>query len=159
MRRVWLPCLAFALMLAAAGGLTPAKAQSAPAQRAGFSGLWTGTLRVIPCTALRDAARCGAVNKITFTILQDGTKVSGSYTCAIGTQICRNGNADNSGKIVSGNVNGNNLRFSVILPADVSNCSYNGFSPSPGRMRGAYNCYQGGGLIEQGDFQVTREGG
>lgn len=159
MKRLLLPGC-FGLILAAAiGGLTSAKAQPAPAQPAGFSGLWTGTLRVIPCTALRDRNRCNAVNKITFSILQDDSKVSGAYTCAIGTQICRNGNADNSGKIVSGDASGQNIRFSVIVPADVSNCRYNGFSPSPGQMRGAYSCYQGGGLVEQGSFQVTREGG
>ncbi len=160
MKRLVLLGLCLGLIVAALiGGVTSACAQPAAAQPAGFTGLWTGTLRVFPCNALSERGRCGAVNKITFTIIVDGAKVSGHYTCAIGTQICRNGNADDHGNIVSGNINGNNIRFSVIVPADVSNCNYNGFTPSPGQMRGAYSCYQGGSLIEQGSFQVTREGG
>ncbi len=139
--------------------VTAAGAQPAPAQPAGFTGIWKGTLRVMPSIALRDRGRTGAVNNITFTIIQDDSKVSGHYTCAIGTQICRNGNADSTGKIVSGTASGNNIRFSVIVQADVSNCQYSGVSTSPGQMRGGYTCYQGGGFIEQGNFEVTREGG
>lgn len=134
-------------------------AQPAPAQPAGFTGLWKGSLRVMPSPNLLERSRLGAVNNITFTIIQDDSKISGHYTCSIGTQICRNGNADNSGKIVSGTASGNNIRFSVIVSADVSNCQFTGYSSSPGQMRGGYSCYQGGGLIEQGNFEVTREGG
>ncbi len=160
MKLLLLICLGFGLAFAAPlGGAAPALAQPAAGQPDSFSGLWTGTLRVIPCTMLLDRSRCGAVNNITFGIIVDNSKVSGHYTCAIGTQICRNGNADNTGKIVSGTVSGSNIRFSVIVSADVSNCNYNGFSPSPGKMRGAYSCYQGGGLVEQGSFELTREGG
>jgi hypothetical protein len=150
-RRWLLACACLGLMLAAGARVN--------AQDNTFTGLWTGTLRVFPCNALRDFNRCQAVNKITFTIIQDGSKIRGHYTCAIGTQICRNGNADNSGKIVRGRPSGNNIRFTVIVPADVSNCDYNGFIDAPAHMRGAYTCYQGGGLIEQGSFDVSREGG
>src|SRR5579875_1512065 len=160
MKRLGQSCLWLVLLTAVIiAGTTPLRAQTGAGQPAGFAGLWTGTLRVFPCISLRERGRCGAVNKITFTIIVDGANVSGHYTCAIGTQICRNGNADTTGKIVSGNISGNNIRFSVIVPADVSNCNYNGFSPAPGQMRGAYSCYQGGGLVEPGSFQVTREGG
>ena len=138
---------------------TAAGAQPTPAPPPGFTGLWKGTLRVMPSAAMIDRNRTGAVNNITFAIIQDGSNVSGHYTCSIGTQICRNGNADSSGKIVSGNISGNNIRFSVIVSGDVSNCQYSGFSASPGLMRGGYTCYQGGSLIEQGNFEVTREGG
>jgi hypothetical protein len=149
------PCLGLMLVLAiAAGSATPALAQDS-----GFTGLWTGTLRVFPCRALIDSSRCQAINKITITIIQDGPKISGHYTCAIGTQICRNGNADNAGKITGGRRNGNSIRFSVMVPADLSNCDYNGFTDAPGHMRGSYSCYQGGSLAEQGSFDVSREGG
>jgi hypothetical protein len=131
-------------------------AQPAPA---GFTGLWKGTLRVMPSMNVREQNRIGAVNNISFTIIENDGKISGHYTCSIGTQICRNGNADNGGQIVSGNASGKNIHFTVILPADVSNCYYNGYSTAPGQMRGGYNCYQGGSLIEQGNFEVTREGG
>ncbi len=156
-------CVVSLLMLAVAlfegSGIRPAGAQPAPAQPAGFTGIWKGTLRVGPCMAMRNSSRCNAINKISFTIIQDDSKVSGHYTCAIGTQICRNGNADNTGKIVGGNVSGNTIRFSVIVPADVSSCQYNGVTQAPGQMRGAYTCYQGGSLEEQGSFEVSREGG
>jgi hypothetical protein len=152
----WLVCL---LIPAFGIDSTPLSAQPPAAQGAGFTGLWKGTLRVFPCFTLRERGRCGAVNKITFTIIEDESKVSGHYTCTIGTQICRNGNADDSGKIVAGTTSGNSIRFNVIVPSDVSNCHYNGFISAPGQMRGAYSCYQGGGLIEQGGFDVTREGG
>jgi hypothetical protein len=160
MRRFALLFISAALILAAIiGAVTTAGAQPAPAQPAGFTGLWKGTLRVMPSPVLRERSRIGAVNNITFTIIQDDSKVSGHYTCSIGTQICRNGNADHAGKIVSGQASGNNIRFSVVVSADVSSCQYTGFSPSPGQMRGGYSCYQGGGLIEQGNFEVTRVGG
>ncbi|HKD66158.1 MAG TPA: hypothetical protein VKB84_04905 [Candidatus Binataceae bacterium] len=161
MRRNLLVCWPCALILTAfinCLGLTAAGAQQTAAP-AGFTGLWAGTIHVVPCLALRDSHRCGAVNKVTFTIIDDGSKVSGHYTCAIGNQICRNGNADNTGKIVSGRASSNSIRFTVIVPADVSSCNYTGTSPSPGQMRGGYTCYEGGGLIEQGNFEVTREGG
>jgi hypothetical protein len=158
MKRFLLWCVCLGLLIAGGVGST-AHAQGASTQPFGFTGIWTGTLRVTPCMALKEGGRCNAINNITFTILQDGSKVSGHYTCAIGTQICRNGNADSNGKIVSGRVSGNSINFSVVLPADVSSCRYTGISPAPGQIRGGYNCYAGGSLIEQGNFEVTREGG
>ncbi len=146
------------ILAAALGGASPAAAQTA--EPAGFTGTWKGTLRVTPCgPMLREHNRCGAVNDITFTIVQDGSDVSGHYTCAIGNAICRNGNDAKSGKITSGRASGKNIRFSVLVPSDVSNCDYTGYSQSSGQMRGGYTCYQGGGLIEQGMFEVTRLGG
>jgi hypothetical protein len=150
----------FVLILTAAaswGGLTPAAAQPAPVQEGDFTGLWKGTIRVFPCSRLRERGRCNAVNNVSFTIIQDGSKISGHYTCSIGTYICRNGNADNGGKIVSGDANGKNIRFTVIVPSDVSSCRYNGVSLSRDQMRGAYTCYVGGGIAEQGRFDVMRE--
>ncbi len=159
-KRCLILCILCGSILAAGPGATgPADAQT-DNPPAGFSGTWTGTLRVTPCMAtLRDRSRCGAVNNITFTIVEDGSEVSGHYTCAVGTAICRNGNDAKNGKITSGRVSGKQIRFSVLVPSDVSNCNYTGYSSEPGTMRGGYSCYQGGGLIEQGMFQVTRLGG
>jgi hypothetical protein len=159
MKRFVLVWVCSGMMLAGViGGASPAAAQT-PAEPAGFTGIWKGTLRVTPCGMMqRDRNRCGAVNNITFTIVQDGSNVSGHYTCAIGTAMCRNGNDAKSGKITSGTANGKNIRFSVLVPSDVSNCNYSGHSPSSGQMRGGYSCYQGGGLVEQGMFEVTRLG-
>ena len=69
---------------------------------------------------------------------------------------CRNGGSDNTGKIVSGRISGNEIRLSVIIPADVSNCYYNGRLTSPTTIHGGYSCYQGGGLLEGGIWDVTQ---
>jgi len=159
MKRFLLWCaLAFATV--AVGAASMAEAQSTPAA-GDFTGTWEGTIRVTPCVGgmLMRSGRCNAVNKIKLTLVQDGSSISGNYHCAIGTQICRNGNADDSGKITSGSASGNTVRFSVIIPSDVSNCYYNGVSQSPGQMRGSYSCYQGGGIAERGLFEVSRLGG
>jgi hypothetical protein len=126
-----------------------------------FTGTWEGTIRVTPCRALSmtESGRCNAVNKITLTIIQHDSKITGAYHCSIGTQICRNGNADDSGKITSGSASGSSIRFSVLITSDLSNCAYNGYSPAPGKIRGGYSCYVGGGLAEQGMWEVSRMGG
>jgi hypothetical protein len=143
------------LMLAAAQWSAIIAARAQPA--GDFTGLWKGTIRVFPCRPGLERGRCNAVNNITFTIIQDGSKISGHYTCSIGNYICRNGNADKTGKIVSGDADGRNIRFNVMIPDDVSSCRYNGISLAPGQMRGSYTCYQGGSIAEQGSFNVTRE--
>jgi hypothetical protein len=159
MKRFLLWC-ALAFATTAFGAASVADAQSTPTA-GDFTGTWEGTIRVTPCIGgmLMRSGRCNAVNKIKLTLVQDGSSISGNYHCAIGTQICRNGNADDSGKITSGTASGNTVRFSVIVPADVSNCLYNAVSPSPGKLRGGYTCYQGGGIAEQGLFEASRLGG
>ena len=118
--------------------------------------VWTGTTRVTPC--FFPTGRCNAVNNVTFSFAPKGDEIKGSFTCAYGTLNCRNGGADDTGKIVSGRVSGNLIRFSVIVPADVSNCYYNGRLTSSTTIHGGYSCYQGGGLLEQGVFDLTKSG-
>lgn len=130
-------------------------AGQAGAQPAGASGLWSGTTRVMPPCAF-SSGRCNAINNITFTFKPTGARIKGKFTCAYGTFICRNGGADNVGKIVSGKVVGNQIRLSVVVPADVSNCYYNGVFTSPNTIHGAYSCYQGGELLEEGVWDVSR---
>ena len=124
---------------------------------AGGVDIWTGTTRVTPC--FFSTARCNAVNNVTFSFAPKGDEIKGRFTCAYGTLNCRNGGADNTGKIVSGRVSGNLIRFSVIVPADVSNCYYNGRLTSSTTIHGGYACYQGGGLLEQGVFDLTKYSG
>ncbi len=119
------------------------------------AGLWSGTTRVLP-PCLFTAGRCDAVNNITFRFTQNGNRIKGKFTCAYGNMICRNGGADSYGKIVSGKIAGNQIRLTVVLPADVSNCFYSGVFTSPNAVRGAYSCYQGGELIEEGIWNATR---
>ena len=154
-KRFLIPCICVGLILAAGPGATgPADAQT-DNPPAGFTGIWTGTLRVTPCMAtLRDRSRCGAVNNITFTIIQDDSQVSGHYTCAIGTAICRNGNDAKTGKITSGRVerqatSASRCWFRPTSPIATTPAT----APKSGTMRGGYSCYQGGGLIEQGMFR------
>ncbi|HLH75805.1 MAG TPA: hypothetical protein VKV28_03260 [Candidatus Binataceae bacterium] len=123
-----------------------------------LTGTWTGTIRVIPCNTAYTAngGRCNAVNRIVFTLVQNDENLSGEYRCAVGTTICRNGNADTYGTVQSGWVSGNQLAISVLLPADLSNCRYSGASTTPNTARGRYSCYQGGALLEQGEWQLDR---
>jgi len=125
------------------------------AQTPNVNGLWTGTTRVTPPCAF-SSGRCNAVNNITFSFRQKGDRLKGKFTCAYGNLICRNGGADSTGKIVAGRVAGNQIRISVVVPADVSNCYYNGVFTSPNAIRGAYSCYQGGELLEEGMWNATR---
>jgi hypothetical protein len=141
------------IALAIAGNPGVSRAQGA--SQTDVSGLWSGTLRVTPPCGF-STGRCEAINKITFTFVQHGDHLKGKYTCATGTMICRNGGADNTGKIVSGRVVENQIRISVVVPSDVSNCYYNGILTSATTARGAYNCYNGGELVEEGMWNVTR---
>ncbi len=128
------------------------------AQGTDVSGNWSGTTRVTPPCAW-SSGRCNAVNNITFAFKQKGDHIKGKFTCAYGNLICRNGGADNTGKVVSGRVSGDQIRLSVVLPADVSNCYYNGQLTSPTSARGGYMCYQGGELVEEGVWNVSRASG
>ena len=92
---------------------------------------------------------------------RSGSAISRRCRCASsggshGNPNCRNGGADNTGKVDSGTVSGNVIRFSVMVPADVSHCYYNGRLTSSSTIHGAYACYQGGGLLEQGVFDLTK---
>jgi hypothetical protein len=148
-RRYLCVTAAFAILVAVVSAAGTARAQN------DISGLWTGTTRVTPPCSF-SSGRCNAVNNITFSIQQNGNRFKGKFTCAYGNLNCRNGGADNTGKIVSGRINGADLRISVVVPADVSNCYYNGRVLSPNSIRGAYSCYQGGELLEEGIFDVKR---
>jgi hypothetical protein len=143
---VVLPC-ALAAIFSAAGVCY--------AQTTNVAGVWSGTTRVTPCV-FSSSGRCNAVNNITLTLTQQTGRIRGKYTCAYGNLNCRNGGSDNTGKIVSGRISGNEVRLSIIIPADVSNCYYNGRLTSPTTIHGGYSCYQGGELVEEGIWDVTQ---
>ena len=130
----------------------------ANAQTPSVNGLWSGTTRVTPPCAF-SSGRCDAVNNITFALGRNGDRIRGKYTCAYGNMICRNGGFDNSGRVVSGRLSGNQIRLSVVIPADASNCYYNGMFTSPTSLRGGYSCYNGGELVEEGMWNVTQSSG
>ncbi len=154
---VRLICLALILEMVGCGAGPAQKqlvAQTGPAVNLG--GVWEGETRVIPCFPMyTPMGRCNAVNRITFMIRQDGSSIRGDYTCAIGTAVCRDANKTTTGEIVTGSVRGTTISMRVLLPADLSSCIYNG-EVSFARINGSYRCYQGGGLNEQGMWQVSR---
>jgi hypothetical protein len=122
-----------------------------------LSGVWQGEIRVLPCRPGTPAeiGRCDAVNQITFNLHQSGSAVTGNYRCAIGTTVCRDANTTMRGKLIDGSVSGRNVTLRVMLPGDLSSCLYNGLD-SATQIGGSYRCYQGGGLIETGQWLVRR---
>ena len=130
----------------------------ANAQTANVSGVWSGTTLVTPCDFAL-SGRCNAQNNITLTLMQQNNQVTGNYTCATGTMVCRDGGADNTGKVQWGRISRNLIRLSLIIPADVSNCYYNGMLASANAMHGTYMCFNGGSLVEEGTWNVKRAPG
>jgi hypothetical protein len=116
------------------------------------TGTWQGSTITSCGVMLLEQGRCGAVERITFTLFQDGADVNGTYRCAIGTMICRNLN--DSGRVVSSSVSGSLARLRVMLP-DGSSCMFDGHFQSA-TAGGNFFCYQGGGLLEQGRWKVAR---
>jgi hypothetical protein len=137
-----------------------AAAQSAvpgAAAESGFTGLWEGTSTATCLPLQPDVSRCNAAQKITLQIFQEGSKLTGRYTCAYGNIVCRDSN--NTGKIADGKVRDGGLSMRVLMP-DGSSCLFNGrpsqsVAPSK-KVTGSYFCMQGGGYIEQGRFQIER---
>lgn len=119
----------------------------------GVTGVWQGQSWA-NCNLLMmaDETRCGAVNPITFTLLQKQAEVGGYYKCAFGNMNCLNMNE--TGRVATGNLGPNMLSMRVMMP-DGSDCMFNGH-PAGDAMEGSYLCMQGGGLIEQGLWRVRR---
>jgi hypothetical protein len=121
------------------------------------AGSWMGFLRASPCEILASSGRCNAVNNVTFRLNQDGSQLTGTYSCANGDTLCRHGGADDSGQVIAGSISDSHqLNLSVIIPADVSNCYYSGATTSPNQATGVYMCYQGGLQVEEGVWNLSR---
>jgi hypothetical protein len=147
-----------ALMCCASGCATrPPPSDIPPAD---VTGRWEGQSRVINCnlSAVRAYGRCNAINNITFSLAQNGTALIGNYHCFFGNMICRNGGADDAGNVSSGWVSGNNVYLTIEIRGDGSTCRFNGHTVGA-QFNGGYLCYQGGGLIEVGQFYTNRWGG
>jgi hypothetical protein len=117
-----------------------------------ITGTWQGSTITSCGVMLLEKGRCAATERVTFTLFQNGADVNGIYRCAIGTMICRNMN--NSGKVVSSSVTGSLARLRVMLP-DGSSCMFDGHFRSLSAA-GSFFCYQGGGLVEQGRWNLAR---
>jgi hypothetical protein len=117
-----------------------------------ITGTWEG-ITITDCgMVLLEQGRCMATERVTFTFFQEGSKVSGFYTCTPGTTVCRGMNV--SGQIVSSTLEGSLARIRVTHP-DGSSCIYNAHFRSQSAM-GGFACYQGGGILEQGRWKVSR---
>jgi len=133
-------------------------AESGAATEQGYTGIWEGTSTAACLPFQPDITRCNAVQKITLRMFQEGSKITGQYTCATGNMVCRDTNT--TGTIAEGKVRDGGASMRIMLP-DGSSCLFNG-RPSPGnqppavKLTGSYFCMQGGGFIERGTFKVER---
>jgi hypothetical protein len=129
-------------------------AASFPAQKPTLdvTGNWQGTSVTACGVMLLEQGRCNAVQRISFSLFQDGTKLTGVYKCSVGTMVCQNMNE--GGPVVASTLEGSLARIRVELP-DGSTCIFNGNFKTES-VAGGFGCYQGGGLLEQGRWQATR---
>jgi len=100
-----------------------------------------------------DQTRCSAVQNITLTLVQDGSKVSGAYTCAYGNQNCRG--MQEAGTISEGTLKGNQLEL-VIMTPDRSTCRFSGLLKHESG-KGSYYCKGGSQLDERGSWRIHRK--
>jgi hypothetical protein len=138
------------LSLAFAVLLTASAARAAGPAGANTS-YWAGTTKVRCGPMSSDPTRCGAVQNITLTLVQDGSKVSGSYTCAYGNRNCRG--MQEAGTVL-GTLDGNRLTVVVTTP-DRSNCRFNG-NLEQDSGKGNYHCTGGSQYQERGTWRIHR---
>jgi len=129
-----------------------AAAMQPPKPTVDVTGTWEGNSVTSCGVLLLDKGRCGAVQRISFTLFQNGADVNGTYRCAVGNMVCREMN--DRGSVVSSSVTGSLARLRVMLP-DGSSCMFDGHFQSES-AGGAFFCYQGGGLLEQGQWKAAR---
>jgi hypothetical protein len=113
------------------------------------TGFWEGN-SMGSCVAR--LPRCGAIEVISLSMIQNESKITGSYRCDTGNIVCRN--MDTHGQIAVGQIRGTGVSLRIMFE-DVSSCIFNGhFSNDAGG--GAYICMQGGGIVERGFWRVKR---
>jgi hypothetical protein len=115
-------------------------------------GVWNGTT-VNDCSPVQfEPSRCGAIERISFTMLPLNEKSWGFYSCAPGTTPCYD--QVERGEISYLNLNGEMLWFRVMRD-DHSSCLFDTV-PSAARMSGKFWCFQGTAIIERGSWRVDR---
>ena len=139
---------------AATSGARPPTETPTRQQKSGIevTGVWQGQSWAWCATITVDPSRCGAVNDITFTLMQQGATVTGFYKCSYGNMTCRNQNE--TGKVAKGSMGRSLLQMRVMLP-DGSDCLFNG-QPKGDAIEGGYICLQGGGMVERGNWRARR---
>lgn len=154
-----LPRVFLGLLLSLAFGCTQAGSRSAsrrdtptPSAANSITGVWQGrSFADCPILTTMNPGRCGAMQRITLTMFQNGPRISGSYRCAYGNENCRD--LAETGVIRNGQMTASLLRLAVMLE-DGSLCRFTGI-PQNGVLEGRYQCHWGGPM-EQGGFRVER---
>ena len=141
------PLLAFAL--ATLIFATGARA----AEPASTTSHWAGTTKARCGTLTTDHSRCSAVQNITLTLVDDGSKISGSYACVYGNQNCRG--MQEAGKIERGTLKGEQLEL-VIMAPDRSSCRFSGLLKHDSG-KGSYYCKGGSQFDERGSWRLHRK--
>ena len=113
---------------------------------------WLGTTQAGCGALVTNPNRCNAVQNIGLTLVRQGSKISGSYACAFGTQNCRG--MQEKGKIIDGSLNGERVQFAVLTPDGVT-CRYTGLLTGDSG-KGGYRCLGGGLLRESGSWRIHR---
>jgi hypothetical protein len=135
------------------GCALPRVAETMPALD--VSGVWEGASKVSPCGFGQQETFCNSINRITLSLVQDNSTITGSYRCEYGNAGCRHSDLDRAGYISNGTITGRRVSMRVMIPADVSSCMFYGrFSAE--RASGAYSCYAGGSLVEAGVWEAAR---
>lgn len=113
---------------------------------------WAGTTQARCGAMASDSTRCNALQNITLKLIQDGTKITGVYTCAYGNQNCRD--LQETGMIVNGSLNGSQLSILVQTP-NRTTCRFTGVL-SNDSGNGSYNCKGGSRPVERGSWRIHR---
>lgn len=136
----------------AVAGAGPERAETS-ASASSVTGFWEGTSLASCAPGFTTPGRCGAQQRITLNLIQNGSQISGGYHCEFGNMVCRNLNQE--GKIISGTYFPGRASFRVAMP-DGSTCLFSGrFSNRIGN--GGYTCTSGGTILEQGNWSVARQ--
>jgi hypothetical protein len=123
------------------------------AEQINLLGVWNGT-SVNDCSPIQvDPSRCGAIERLSFTMLRHNGRSWGFYGCAPGTAPCYN-NMVSRGDIKYLELTGRTLWFRVMRD-DHSSCLFTTM-PTANQMRGKFWCFQGDALIERGFWHADR---
>jgi hypothetical protein len=123
------------------GPSTPQPQGPQTQQPTSIAGVWTGTAI--------STQIAGARFNITVVLTQNGTEISGTFSCAPTTPS----NCAAPSATVAGTVNGSALTARVLLPGDVVACSsFNGTLSSTTAMSGTYAC----GNVDAGTWSLTK---
>jgi hypothetical protein len=123
-------------------------------QSTDIGGKWAGTSKVRCGGRQNRPGRCNALQNITFDFQQEGSKVSGTYTCAFGTQDCLG--LHEHGKLVGGSYEGKELIVTVDMGTGAT-CQFKG-GVRAAEGQGSYSC-RGSGGAEHGTWRIHRAGG